>query len=115
MLNSKYYDLVVLPEHFKKFIEDFLKEIENKGYGCLFYYPHEQVLLPGIAKGDQNKYDLARLEKIFSLAHMVYLIKLALTQKNYFVNNYNEEEIYLERINHEKYFTITINKNPWLK
>jgi hypothetical protein len=108
--NSKYYDLVVLPEIFKKFIENFLNEIEKNGYGCLFYYPNEQILFPGIAGGNNKKFNLKNLEPIKSLAHMAYLIRISLKQKNYILGKYNEEEIFVERANHEKYYTLTVKK-----
>lgn len=100
---NRYYDITNLPKKFLDFLYNFLDKLEHTGY--LFFYPDECKLQLGREKIGEYELMLAPLfEKSLNIKDVEYLIRIALIQKNWFVEITDTGEE--ERSNHEYYLTL---------
>lgn len=103
---NKLYDYTTLPINFRNFLDNFLKKIDK--VGVMFFYPDNEMLMPGEPNGDKNMFDLAKEFKSplkINLNDALYLIRVGICQQHFHVSSIKDEE-FIER--HENYRTIFI-------
>ena len=106
---NRCYDITNLPKKFLGFIHNFLDKLSQTEHhtGNLFFYPEECKLLLGIEKSSESELTLAPLfEMNLEIKDIEYLIRIALIQKNWFVEITDTGDE--ERVNHEYYITLFV-------